>query len=283
MPSRRTQICPTAGPFSAVRANPGCTAAARSTNRRTAAERARPSASGAASGGAPASPAAAGTGREGTRHAVSPAMPSASRLVARRRTCGQARSRASASRAQASSRCSQLSSTSSTRFGLSASASVASRERPGSSRTPTAAATAWGTRAGSASAPSSASHTPSGVPLQRVGRRLEREAGLAHPPAPVRVSSGATSSSRRTSASSRSRPTKLVSWRGRLCGRAAGAAAARRPGGRAAGAAPSPSGGPHRSRSTSATAATARWCSRKYSARLIASRACTAATGRAST
>ena len=70
-------------------------------------------------------------------------MPSASRLVARMRTPGQARSRASASRAQASSRCSQLSSTSSRRLGRRASASVASSGRPGSSRTPSAPATAW--------------------------------------------------------------------------------------------------------------------------------------------
>ena len=51
-----------------------------------------------------------GKGSEGTRKIASPSMPSGSRLVARMRRRGQARSRVSASRAQASSRCSQLSS-----------------------------------------------------------------------------------------------------------------------------------------------------------------------------
>ena len=215
MPSSRRQTWATAGAFWAVTRNAGCAATARSTNRRTASYRV------SASGGS-GCPASRGAGREseGTRQAVSPAMPRASRLVARTVACGQARSRASARRAQASRRCSQLSSTSSRRLGRSASVSVATSGRPGSSRTPTAAATAWGTRAGSARAPSSASHTPSGWASRASAATWSARRVLPVPPGPVSVSSRVASRSRRTSACSRSRPTKLVSCRGRLCGSA---------------------------------------------------------------
>ena len=125
----------------------------------------------------------AGTGRGGTGHTVSPAMLSASRLVARMVSSGQARRSASATRAQASTRCSQLSSTSSSRRGRSASCIVSRRARPASSRTPSAAAIACGTRAASASGASPANHTPSAkAPAVQVARHLKGEPGLADPP-----------------------------------------------------------------------------------------------------
>ena len=129
---------------------------------------------------------------EGTRQGVSPAMPSASRLVARRRTSGQARSSASASRAQASSRCSQLSSTSSRRRAASASASVASSGRPGSSRTPTAAATRLGHQRGIGER--GQLDQPDAVRVLGRARRPRRAAPAGScpvPPAPTRVSRGA--------------------------------------------------------------------------------------------
>ena len=173
MPSSRAQICATAGAFWVVTRNAGCTSTARSTNRRTASY----CVSASTAGGRCAS----GTASDGTRHAISPPMPSASRLVASTRTGGHARRRASARRAQASTRCSQLSSTSSRRVGRSASVRVASSGRPGSSRTPTAPATAWGTSTGSARAASSDQPGPVRVVLQRVRRRLQGQAGLARP------------------------------------------------------------------------------------------------------
>ena len=110
MPSSRWQISATAGAFSLVTAKPGATARARSMNRRTASYWG----SAAASSAAP-KPGCRGSGIEsdGTRQVVSPAMPSASRLVARIRRSGQARNNPSARAAQAATRCSQLSSTSS--------------------------------------------------------------------------------------------------------------------------------------------------------------------------
>ena len=104
--------------------------------------------------------------------------------------------------------------------GCRASASVAGRGRPGSSRTPTAWATAWGTRAGSARAASSTSHTPSGYCLQGVGRGLEGQAGLARPPGAGQGQQPLGAQQGRHLPQLRSRPTKLVSCRGRLWGSA---------------------------------------------------------------
>ena len=109
-----------------------------------------------------------GVGSDGTRHASSPAMPSASRLLARMRVSRLACIAASANLAQASMRCSQLSRMSSSSFGRSHSSSVASSGRPCSSRTPNTEAMVSGSSAGSESGASSMNHTPSG----RSGRRL---------------------------------------------------------------------------------------------------------------
>ena len=215
MPSSRAQTSATAAAFCAVTRKSGCAVAARSTNSRTASHRVSASAASAAGGSR-----GPGSDSEGTRKGVSPATPSSSRLVASTRTPGQPRRRASARRAAASTRCSQLSSTRSRRLGRSASESVAARGRPASSRTPRAAATAWGARAGSARGASSTSHTPSGYAgsTSAAARRARRV--LPTPPAPVSVTRRWAPSSAATAASSRSRPTKLVSCRGRLFGSA---------------------------------------------------------------
>ena len=125
---------------------------------------------------------AAGRASEGTRQAVSPAMPSASRLVARTVRCGAGPQQgvgqpgAGVQQVLAVVQHQQQAPGPQVRP-----PAWPARGRPGSSRTPTAAATAWGTSAGSASGASSTSHTPSGYALQGVGRRLQRQAGLARP------------------------------------------------------------------------------------------------------
>ena len=164
-------------------------------------------------------------------------MPSGSRLVARTRSPGQARSSASTSRAQASTRCSQLSSTSSSARAWRCSASVSSGARPGASRTPERRDGRRRHERRDRSAPPArpARRRPDSVSSSSA-RDLERQAGLAAAAGPGRASAaGVRSSSRLTSASSRSRPTKLVSWPGRLCGRRpASGAAGSRPAGRGA-------------------------------------------------
>ena len=104
-PSSRRQIPATAAMFASVTANPGTTCAARSANSRTAGNTPSP----AAVSGWPSS----GTGSGGTGSTISPSIISASRLVASTRSPAAARSSRSASLATASTRCSQLSSTSS--------------------------------------------------------------------------------------------------------------------------------------------------------------------------
>ena len=88
----------------------------------------------------------------------------------------------------------------------------------GSSRTPSTLATALGTSVASASAASSTSQTPSRNASTRLAATAWPSRVLPTPPGAVRVSSRAAPRSRRASAISRSRPTKLVSWWGRLCG-----------------------------------------------------------------
>ena len=101
-PSSRRQSSPTAAAVDASSAKPDCTAPARSTNRRAASLRTTSS--------TPAD--GSGTGSERNAQMCSPSTARPSRLVARMRTSGDSRSTASAKRAAASRRCSQLSNTS---------------------------------------------------------------------------------------------------------------------------------------------------------------------------
>ena len=156
-PSRRRQSSATAGAFWSLRAKSGRTAArAFDEERHGLAPRERRQLRRVAG--------STGSGRRsgGTGCSCSPVSRSASRLVASTASPGHAAQQGRDQPARRRRRCSQLSSTSSRRLARSASVSPARSGRPGASRTPTAAATAWGTSPGSRSAASAASRTPSG-------------------------------------------------------------------------------------------------------------------------
>src|SRR5512135_2886872 len=91
-----------------------------------------------------------GRDKEGTRQTVSPGMASASRLVVNISKDSHESSKDTASWAQAATRCSQLSSTSKVRVEQRAFVNVSIQGTFGTSTNPSALATAWGTRAGSA-------------------------------------------------------------------------------------------------------------------------------------
>jgi len=143
-------------------------------------------------------------------------MPSGSRLVASRWTRGQRRKIASAILAQASIRCSQLSSTIRMSCGTRASSSVSTTPRPGGPVIPSAAEMAGATASASVTAASSTSQTPSPVPSSNSAATCRPSRVLPVPPAPVRVTRRADPASVRTSASSVSRPMNAVGWAGRL-------------------------------------------------------------------
>ena len=121
-----------------------------------------------------------------TGRTCSPVTPSSSRPVASIRTPRAARDSRSASSAQASTRCSQLSSTSSSvlsrRWSASRSAGAGDAVPfgSGSSRSPRLDATASASRAGSRSGASSSSHTPSGTSGASRRAGLDGQARLAH-------------------------------------------------------------------------------------------------------
>ncbi len=162
-PSSARQIRMTGSVLTSSRVNPGRTAAARSARSRTD-PYSRASAGGTPSGG---------SGSDGTGFRVSPVTPSGSRLVARMRTPGASASTRPASRATAPIRCSQLSSTRTSRRVASMSASRSSggtTTRTGSasatqtaSGAPIAASTAWGTSSASPTGASGTNQTPSGI------------------------------------------------------------------------------------------------------------------------
>ena len=172
---------------------------------------------------------APGTASGGTGQTASPGTPRTSRLVARTRTLGPARSNRPTSSAHAPTRCSQLSRTTSNALSRTNSASRSSGEgrwapgSPGSTSRPIDAATASTSRPGSPTAASSTSHTPSGKPPATRRANSTATLVLPAPPGPTTVTSRCSSTSLASSRSSRSRPTKLVSRSGRLWGGAAGA------------------------------------------------------------
>ncbi len=208
MPSSRQHSWATAIAFWRVSAKSGWPARARSTSKRTAGYWPICSIASVRPG--------SGVASEGTRQAVSPAILSASRLVASTWRLGHARSRVSISSAHAATTCSQLSSTSSSVRVRRWSTRLPSSGRPGCSRRPSAAATSCGTNAGSTSGASSTSHTPCGYSSSSWPATLIASRVLPAPPEPVSVTNRAPRNSRLTSSSSCSRPTKLVSVTGRL-------------------------------------------------------------------
>ena len=205
IPSSARQIAATSAALPGPSVNPGRDAAARSANRRMASNRCASLARRSASSGATAS--------GGTSHAVSAAMRSGSRLVLSNRSPGELASSRWPSCAHASIRCSQLSSASSSRRGRSASASVSSSGRPGSSLTPMTAATREATSSGWRRSASSTNQAPSGNSSAVAARIRSASRVFPIPPGPHRVSARARRSIRPASAISRSRPMKLFgSW-----------------------------------------------------------------------
>ncbi len=133
----------------------------------------------------------------GTRHVTSPATPIGSRLVAKIVNLGHAPSSAAISAAHASSRCSQLSSTTSVCRSPMNRTRVSTVERPGWSGNPSARADVAGTSAGSVIGARSTYQTPPGYWPPATAISSARRV-LPTPPAPVRVTSRLTASSRRT-------------------------------------------------------------------------------------
>ncbi len=155
---------------------------------------------------------------DGTRHTSSPGTRSGSRLVASTDTSGQVRSKASTRLALASRTCSQVSRHNNICRSRSCNANACSGSADGSISARTAAAVRPATNDESDTEPRSTHHTPSRqrAPRESAVRMASRV--LPHPPAPAIVISRVVDSSRSTSSSSASRPTKLVSWVGRLSG-----------------------------------------------------------------
>ena len=167
--------------------------------------------------------AAAGGGRcgsgndsGGTTTTCSPPMPSVSRLVASTRRPGAAPSSRSTSPAHASTTCSQLSSTSRSSRSARWSASCSSAGRADWSGTPSAVATACATWPPVLTGARSANQAPPANPRRDSRATSMASRVLPSPPAPVNVTSRDRASRRRTSASSRRRPTKLVRGVGRV-------------------------------------------------------------------
>ena len=223
MPSSRRQTRATAGAFRSVRAKRGWTA------RRPLDEQPhrRVAGSGRGQSAAPAAGrSSGGAGSDGTRQRTSPAMPSASRLVASTRTPGQpaAARRPGGRRRRAGAR--------SCRAPAAGGAAASAAEQRGQERPAGLLAHAQRARRRPA-APGRVGQRrqldqPDAVRVvvAQVGRDLERQAGLAHAAgAGQRQQAGRAQQRRRTSASSRSRPTKLVRATGRAgAGRATGGA-----------------------------------------------------------
>src|SRR5215470_684227 len=135
MPSSRRHSSRTAAAFCASTVKPGTRAAARSLSSQTASE--------LRSRCAETSSSSAGNDIGGTTILTSPATLRGCRLVASSRSSGHALTRVTARTAQASSRCSQLSSTSSSRLPARYSASDDSDRPAERSCTPSALKTAW--------------------------------------------------------------------------------------------------------------------------------------------
>ena len=205
-PSRRWQMLSTVAAFSLVTRNDGRTSCARCSNSWTASDPARADAVGARS--------LPGSDSGGTSQLSSPSTPSASRLVASRTRAGQAASRYSASWAAVSARCSQLSSTTSTRWSATCLAIASTASCPGVSGTPSWVATAWPAMAGSSIWASATQQAPLGKEASARCAEASASLVLPAPPGPVRVISRVRWSAWTMSSSSCSRPTSGVSRTG---------------------------------------------------------------------
>ena len=193
IPSRRPQISTTAPASAPVSEIPGATAPARCRNRVAAGD------------STPAS-----TSSEGTGHSCSSATRTPSRLVARIFTVAERARIASIRSAAASRTCSQLSNTNSRTLPSNAAATLSATLFPGCWVMPKTAATASGTAAGSVTAASSKTQTPSGNSSRSRPATSSARRVLPTPPTPVSVTNRCAVTASCTSASSDSLPTRLV-------------------------------------------------------------------------
>ncbi len=210
IPSSRAQIRATLSAFAGVSTKCGWTRPARARNRRTA------SASATASNAAHSPLPGFGRPSGEMRQTCSPEVRRGSWAVARTLSPGQSRRRPSTSRAQASIRCSQLSSRSSSCRPPMCPGSASATEVPYCSRSRSAVATSRDTWAGSVRAARLANQAPSGYSPSISRATSSASRVLPRPDAPVMVTSRACRRTAASSVSSGSRPTKLVSWTGRL-------------------------------------------------------------------
>ena len=151
---------------------------------------------------------------EGTRQVTSPGTPSPSRLVARIHRSGQQPSSPVASRPDAASTCSQLSSTSSRPCWRSTRITRCARSAPARCSTPTARATAAQTRSGSGTPLRSTRLAPSANRGATAAAPSIASRVLPTPPAPTRVIRRLAARCPVTSETSRSRPTRGVNGSG---------------------------------------------------------------------
>ncbi len=216
IPSSRRQISTTAGALSGVRENELNTALARSTNSRTASvEPTSANHSVVGSPGRSMADADGGNARDGTCNSVSPRTPRASRLVQTIVKVGQETRRFSTRPATAPMRCSQLSRRMRSDLDRRKSITASNSERPGSSRTPSTRAASLTTRSACPIGASSTSHAPSYRSKIRAATSSISRVFPA-PPVPMRLTSRCDPRRSSRSASSASRPTKLVRLVGRL-------------------------------------------------------------------
>ncbi len=170
------------------------------------------------------SPSERGSSSGGIRSRCSPGTDSGSRLVAMTRTPDPVRSRSVTSCAAARSRCSQLSTRSSTSRSRTDERSRSRGSVAAWSRRSRPSRAALATSAGSVTSASSTSHAPSRKPRARSVPIRSARRVLPTPPGPTRVISRVVRSSFRSSAISRRRPMKLAVSAGRFPGRRSGLA-----------------------------------------------------------
>ena len=175
-----------------------------------------------------------GAGSPGTSYSCSPETCRTARLVTTALISGAARSR-SATIDAAATTCSKLSRTSRRRLSRSQSPSNSWIGRPVLSATPSALAIRGATSIGSRIGSSGTKKTPSGKSSDDRAASWSDSRVLPVPPGPVSVSSRVPASSRAAVSSSASRPTKVVSWVGRLFGPGVQRAQRREVGGQAVG------------------------------------------------
>ncbi len=157
-----------------------------------------------------------GTASGGTGTSRSPSIPRPSRLVAKITSRSHDRWSTSASAAAPSSRCSQLSSTSSSCLPRRNSTKASRVLRPAGAVTENTAATASSTAAASRTGANSHNHAPSPNRGDTCPATCNASRVLPTPPAPVKVTSRASPSAAAVCSSSRARPMNELTCNGKL-------------------------------------------------------------------